>query len=135
MGNLHIIQGDAAGGGLSGTYPNPTVLPAPTSDVTGTAQAMVAGTKYYANNPAARITFTLPPTASVGSQFLLRGKAAGGWKVAQNASQTIHGSSDTTTGTGGSLMSQARYDCVTLECVAANTDFIIINQRGTLTIV
>lgn len=103
-------------------------------EITGTTQAAAVNTKYYANN-AGLVTITLPATAAQGDQVLIRGKGAGGWKLAQNSGQTIHGASDTTTGVGGSLASQARYDCVTVECITANTDFIIINQRGTLTTV
>lgn len=106
----------------------------PYVDVTGTTQQIAVNTKYKANN-VALITLTLPTSAALGEQVFVRGYGTGGWKVAQNASQVIHGSSDTTTGTGGSLASQTRYDCVTLECVVANNEWLIINQRGTLTVV
>lgn len=106
----------------------------PVVEVTGASQALTVNTKYIQNRTTL-ITNTLPASCAQGDQILIRGKGTGGWKIAQNSGQTIHGSSDTTTGTGGSVASQTRYDCVTLECITANTDFIILNQRGTLTIV
>jgi hypothetical protein len=103
-------------------------------EILSTTQAANVNTKYIANNTSL-VTITLPATATQGQQVLIRGKGTGGWKLAQNSGQTIHGSADTTTGTGGSIASQSRYDCVTVECITANTDWIIINNRGTLTIV
>jgi len=103
-------------------------------EVTGTSQALSPNIRYIMNN-AALVTGTLPTTATQGDQFIIRGKGAGLWRLAQNSGQTIHGATDTTTGTGGSLSAQNRYDCVTVECITANTDFLIINQRGTLTTV
>lgn len=103
-------------------------------EITGTTQSAAVNVKYIANN-AGVVTITLPTTAIQGDQVLIRGKGAGGWKLAQNASQVIHGATDTTTGTGGSLASQTRYDCVTVECITANTGWIIINKQGTLTTV
>jgi parallel beta-helix repeat protein len=126
-----IVSNTGSGYKVRGAYnraANPVV------EVTGTTQTLSANTRYIANN-ASLVTFTLPTSIQQGDQFYIRGKGAGGWKVAQNASQVIHGSSTTTTGTGGSLASQTLYDCVTLECITATTDMLIINQRGTLTVV
>jgi len=112
-------------------YLTDTVIPV--VEVTTTTQAASVNTKYIANN-ASTVTITLPTIATQGQQILIRGKGAGGWKLNQNSGQTIHGATDTTTGTGGSIASQSRYDTVALECITANTDFIIISNRGTLTI-
>lgn len=109
-------------------------LATPVVEVTGTSQSASVNTKYIANN-AALVTITLPTTVAQGQQILIRGKGAGGWRLSQNSGQTIHGASDSTTGTGGYIASQSRYDTVALECITANTDFIIISNRGTLTIV
>jgi hypothetical protein len=92
--------------------------------VTGTTQTIVAGTSYFANN-AALVTFTLPTTSAVGDEFTVVGQGAGGWKVAQNASQLIRiGSSVSTTGTGGSVASTNQYDSIALVCQVANTTWI-----------
>lgn len=104
------------------------------TEVTGTSQSASVDNGYIANN-AALVTITLPDTAAVGSVVKVVGKGAGGWKVAQNASETIHfGSSDTTTGTGGYLQSTNQYDAVELVCITANTDWVVISSIGNITV-
>ena len=44
---------------------------------------------YIANN-AGLVTLTLPDTAALGDEVLVQGKGAGGWLIAQNASETIY---------------------------------------------
>lgn len=106
-----------------------------TAAVTGTSQAMAVDTLYVANN-AALVTLTLPTTAAVGKQVGVIGLGAGGWLVAQNASEIIHFIGvNTTTGTGGSLASTNRYDCVWLMCVVADTEWTVVNACGNLTYV
>ncbi len=113
---------NSSGGGLAWT------------DVTGTSQAMAVNNGYTANN-AALVTLTLPATAAYGTVMSVVGKGAGLWKIAQNASQTIHfGITNTTTGTGGSLASNFQYDVVTILCTIANTDFTVIDSVGNLTV-
>ena len=106
----------------------------PVVEVTGTSQAAAVNTRYIANN-AALVTITLPTTAAQGDVVYIVGKGAGGWKLAQNSGQTIHGATDTTTGVGGSLASAARYNVVSVVCVTASTDWTIIDSQGTLTVV
>ena|SRR5579872_2540294 len=114
---------NGSGGGLTWT------------DVTGTSQAMLVNNGYTANN-AALVTLTLPATAAYGTIMAVVGKGAGLWKIAQNASQTIHfGITNTTTGTGGSLASNFQYDVVYIFCSIANTDFTVIQSVGNLTVV
>lgn len=104
------------------------------NEVTGTSGTIAADNGYITNN-ASQVTMTLPSTCSVGDYFRVVGKGAGGWKVAQNASQLIHfGNMDTTTGTGGSLESTNDYDCVELLCISANTDFLVISAVGNITV-
>jgi len=105
------------------------------TEVTGTTQAMVADNGYILNN-AALVTATMPVTSSIGDIISVVGKGAGQWLIAQNAGQTIHFiSTDTTTGAGGSLASTQRYDCVEMVCVTADTDFVVKNSSGNITIV
>lgn len=90
------------------------------TEVTGTTQAMSADSGYVANN-ASLITFTLPATAAFGTAISIIGKGAGGWTIAQNASQSIQlGSVSTTVGVGGSVSSANRYDSLNLICTTAN---------------
>lgn len=105
------------------------------SEVTGTTQAASVNSAYIANN-AALVTITLPDTAAVGDIVRVVGKGAGGWKVAQNASENINfGNVTTTTGTGGYLASTLRYDSVELVCTIANTTWTAISSVGNITYV
>lgn len=114
---------NGVGGGLSWT------------DVTGTSQAMAINNGYTANN-ASLVTLTLPSTAAYGSLFAVVGKGAGGWQLAQNASQQIfYGTFSTTAGVGGYLASQNQYDVVHVLCTVADTGFTVISSIGNLTVV
>ena len=74
-------------------------------------------------------------TAAFGSIIEVAGKGAGGWKVAQNAGQTIHfGDTDTTAGATGYLQNTEQYDAVKLLCTTANTDFIVLSSIGNITV-
>lgn len=123
MGNLNWSSG-GGGGGYNWT------------EVTGTSQAMSVNSGYIANN-AGLVTLTLPATANVGDTLIVQGKGAGGWRIAQNAGQTIHfGTSDTTTGAAGYLESTNRYDSIELICITADTEFAVLTGvQGVLTVV
>lgn len=111
-------------------------IPAPFgwTEVTGTSASMAVENGYIANN-AALVTLTLPATAAVGKRVRVIGSGAGGWKIAQNASQVIRSNDGATTvGTGGHLDSTGRYDCVELICIVANTDWVIASITGSPTL-
>ena len=104
------------------------------NDITGTSSAVVANEGYIANN-VGLVTLTIPSTCAVGDSFHFAGLGSGGWRIAQNAGQTIHyGSSDTTPGVGGRLDSTNRYDSIELLCVITNTDFVVLNSIGNITV-
>lgn len=106
----------------------------PWTEVLGTSQAMTVNNGFIANN-AALVTLTLPATAIVGDIIEITGKGAGGWLIAQNASQTIFfGTSTTTTGVGGSISSTEDRDSIKLVCVTIDIDFNVLNV-GNLTVV
>lgn len=99
-------------------------------EVTGTTQTIAAGTVYIANN-ASLVTFTLPASIAIGQKFEIIGKGAGGWRIAQLASQFINfGDTVTTTGVGGSLSSTNQYDAVTITCTTANLQFSCSAPQG-----
>ncbi len=105
------------------------------TEVTGTSQAAAVGNGYITNN-VALVTVTLPSTAAVGQRVAIVGKGAGLWKLAQNSGQTIHfGSTDSTIGTGGYLAATVRYDCLEVICITANTDWVVRDSVGSITIV
>lgn len=104
--------------------------------VSGTSQTAVSNNGYYLQN-AALTTVTLPSVATtvVGQEISVAGVGAGGWLIAQNATQFIDfGNQVTTTGVGGSLASTNQFDCVKLLAVSA-TQFVAIHSIGNLTLV
>lgn len=104
------------------------------SNVTGTTQSMAVNNGYVANN-ASLVTFTLPSTATEGAIVAVAGSGAGGWKIAQNASGIIHfGDVASLTGTGGSIQSSNRYDCVELVCIVANNEWVVRSSQGNITV-
>jgi|GEM_PF-1986169 len=121
-GNVMTISSSA--GGLAWT------------EVTGTTQAMAVDNGYLANN-AAPVVFTLPATAAQFSIIEVVGKGAGGWKIEQNAGQTIiwETTASTTTGVGGYLESTDDYDKVAVMCTVTDTDFTVVASKGNITIV
>jgi hypothetical protein len=105
------------------------------SEVTGTTQALAAGNGYIANN-ASLVTFTLPATATVGQVLAVKGLGAGGWKIAQNASQYIEWDSSTVTTTGatGYLQSDDTKDYVELICTVTNNGWGVLSSHGNITV-
>jgi len=104
------------------------------TEVTGTSQAAAVNNGYITNN-AGLVTVTIPTTAAVGSVVRVVGKGAGGWRIAQNASEIIHfGVFNTTTGTGGRLDSVNRYDAVELVCTVADTEWTVVSSQGNITV-
>jgi hypothetical protein len=100
------------------------------TNVTGTTATMVdnAPINIYVANNASLVTLTLPTTIGVGHVFRIVGSGAGGWKVAQNASQSIifttgggASTGTTTVGTSGFIDSGVSTDCADLICGTANT--------------
>lgn len=125
---------DAQGRVTAAANGTSTYTPPPMTVVSGTTQAAAVNNTYVSNN-AGLCTITLPSTAAVGTIIGIRGLGAGGWALAQNASQLIHfGNSVTTTGTGGSLASQNAFDSVTVENVVANTTWVVSASQGNITV-
>ena len=105
------------------------------NEVTGTTQSAAADNGYIANNEAL-VTVTLPSTCAVGKVVHVAGKGAGGWKIAQNAGQSIvYGNVSSTTGTGGSVSSTHARDCIGLLCTVADSEFMVFSWVGTVEVV
>jgi hypothetical protein len=110
------------------------VTPLAWSEITAATKTIVVNEGYIANR-GTLITFTLPATASVGDEFAIAGIGAGGWKVAQNASQyIILEGSTSTVGVGGSLDSADASDCVEVICTVTNVGFTVRNGAGSPTV-
>lgn len=88
-------------------------------------------------NRAGLVTITLPTTAAIGSIMRVTGiNTAVGWRIAQNAGETIYfGTSATTTGVGGYLESTEIRDSVEIVCVVADTDWNVLASLGNITVV
>ena len=105
------------------------------TEITVTGPTSMAVDNGYIANNAGVVGLTLPATAVIGDIIKVDGKGAGGWSIGQNAGQTIHFlAQDTTTGAGGSLASTTQYDCVTLRCITATTDFVVEAAVGNITV-
>lgn len=103
-------------------------------EVTGTSQQAAVNTEYLTNN-AGLVTVTLPSSAAVGAKVAVTGSGSGGWRLAQNAGQTVHFlGQNTTTGAGGRLDSTVRYDCVEVICNITDTDWVVKRSMGNITV-
>lgn len=86
------------------------------------------------------VTFTLPTSPVAGNYYEIIGFGAGGWKVAQNASQHIQvgyvGASplQTSTGTGGFIASVLPTDSLIIYCASSPNTFIAQIQTGQVTV-
>jgi photosystem II stability/assembly factor-like uncharacterized protein len=58
------------------------------ANITGAVQQAVSGVGYLANN-ASEVNITLPTNPVVGDLFEVSGVGSGGWRIAQNAGQTV----------------------------------------------
>lgn len=122
----NAITINATGGGLTWT------------DVTGTSASMAVNNGYLADN-AGLVTLTLPATAVQFSIIAVGGFGSGGWKIAQNANQSIQfgSAASTTIGITGSLSSTNRYDSVYMIAAVggASTTWLVLNAVGNLTVI
>lgn len=107
----------------------------PGVNVTNATQSLAVDTSYRVNN-ASLCTLTLPTTAAVDTMIRVVGVGAGGWRIAQNASQQIHfGNLSSTAGVSGRLDSTHRRDVVELLCVTANLEWQVISSIGNIDVV
>jgi len=108
-----------------------------TENTASNTVAMVADNAYIATSTdgATLVVYTLPSTAAVGTLMEVTGKSTAYWEIDQNASQTIHmGTTSTTTGVTGKVTTAHQWASVTLRCITANTDWVIISNTGTVTL-
>jgi hypothetical protein len=103
------------------------------SEVTGTSQAAAINNWYIINN-GSLCTVTLPDTAALGSVVKITNSGAGGWKIAQNAGESIRiAGAVTTSGVTGYLQSTGVDDCIELVCITANTTWKVQSVVGNIT--
>ena len=79
---------------------------------------------------------TLPPTSSKGDVIEIVADGTGGWKLKQNAGQTISFlGQNTTIGVSGYLASTSIGDSVELRCVEANVRWRVMDSNGNIEII
>ncbi len=105
----------------------------------GACTVATVDTKMQANgtyivDDTALVTLTLPDKMPVGAKITVIGKGTGLWKIEQNAGQTIHSTTSTTTGITGSISSAARYDNIVLQGMVTDLEFSAISRNGALII-
>lgn len=133
-----------AGSGISVTNGAGTITIANTgpaaftwSTVTSSTQAITANNGYVSNDGATLVTFTLPSVLStnLGDTFIIVGLGSGGWKLVQNASQSIQfGSVSTTAGVTGYLASSNQFDNVKIVSTGTDT-WAVLEAVGNITYV
>lgn len=139
VGNVNIVGG--TGIAVTGNGPGDTVTISSTIQeiswsVISTATKTIVNNEGYFANRVGGVAFTLPATSSVGDRFIINAKHAGGWTIAQNASQNIRlGNQVTTTGVGGSLASTGIGDSLEIVCSIANLEYNVISSIGNITVV
>ena len=107
-------------------------------DQTSSSVNLAVQTLYVTDNGSTQVVYTLPATAPQGSVIEVVGSSAGGWKIAQNASQQILlQNQSTTAGTSGSLSSTNKNDSVKLVASVggASTIWTVVSYSGTFTFV
>jgi len=102
-----------------------------------TADQTAAVNNGYICNKASTLNLTLPASCPIGSIIEVIGmNTALGWKIAQNAGQSIiFGTSATTTGVTGYLESSNIFDAVRIVCITADTEWAVLSSVGNITVV
>jgi hypothetical protein len=137
-GNVNIVGG--IGCTVTGQGPGDTV----TIDVMAggfdfeliqtATHTIETGHGYFADRGAG-VTFTMPATANVGDRFIVTTVNAGGFTINENAGQDIRIGSAITTVTTGSLASTAIGDCLEIVCYIQDTNFLVLDSMGNITVV
>jgi hypothetical protein len=105
----------------------------PSINITSTTGNLIPGLYHIMNNASLLMTMTLPTTCPLGSIITIVGNDSGGWIIAQNSGQNINSTaSSSTVGALGTVASGGRYDCIQIECVVADTTWVVKSSKGTL---
>lgn len=124
----HISGGSGGGGGGNFQFT--------WEYVSGTTKAAEVNFGYLVDN-ASQVVVTLPATADRLTIIRVKGMGAGGWRLSQNAGQTIiwDESASTTTGASGYLESTDDNDAVELICTVADDTWEVLSSMGNITVV
>ncbi len=101
---------------------------------TSASGALASNNGYFVTSGT--ISLSLPATSSVGDaiRIVLRGGTS--WSITQAIGQQVFfGSTQTTSGAGGSITSTAAGDAIEIVCTVANAEWTMLSSVGNLTIV
>ncbi|MGL5626524.1 MAG: hypothetical protein ACRDDW_03260, partial [Candidatus Rhabdochlamydia sp.] len=102
--------------------------------VISASQALASNNGYIITGGA--VSLSLPATSVVGDTVIVVLDTGTSWSITQTGSQQVRlGSSITTSGSGGSLASNAAGDTITLVCTSANTRWVAYATMGNITVV
>src|ERR1700722_1766425 len=97
------------------------------STVTAGTLAAAINNGYVLNHASTACVVTLPATAAIGSKMAFRGLAgSGGWTITANTGQTIQFGNQSSS-SAGSWSSADPGDTCDIECIVANTTWILTN--------
>ncbi len=134
---LNVIGG---GGATTSGSGNTITVTAESSFIWSTitaSQILVANNGYFCISPGGALTLALPSVGStvIGQEIKVTLDGATSFQITQAASQQIHiGSSNTTTGAGGSITTTASGDTIHL-VAQSSTRWNAISWVGSLTVV
>lgn len=101
------------------------------STITASTLAAAINNAYVINHASTACVITLPVTAPQGSKVSIRGLAgSGGWTLTANTGQTIQFGNQSSS-TAGSWSSTDPGDCCDVECIVANSVWILTNAVST----
>jgi len=139
MSNINVLGG--SGVSIVGSPGTNTLTVSATGaafnwvEVTTTSQMMAVQTGYITNNAAA-VTCTLPTSANIGDLVEIVGKGAGGFIIAQSASQQISILGQTTTaGVTGTVTPNEAGAAIRLVCITANNLWRATHSMGNFAVV
>jgi len=100
------------------------------------ADTVMQPNTYYYTTGGGNLFLTLPVVAPEGSVIKVAGYGSLGWRIAQNAGQSISiGITTSTVGVAGYIESTEPTDCVDLLCVVADTHWIALSTVGNINVV
>jgi hypothetical protein len=98
-------------------------------------QVGITNSGYICISPGGTLTVSLPTASSLGDIFEVVLDGATSWQITQGIGQQIRiSSSQTTSGTGGSITTTANGDAIRLVCETANLRWVATSFTGNLTI-
>jgi hypothetical protein len=119
-----FLQSQGTGEPIWATIPSVIIT---WSTVTASTLAAAVNNGYVINHASTPCVITLPATATLGSKISIRGLAgSGGWTATANTGQTIQFGNQSSS-SAGSWSSADPGDCCDLECIVANTTWVLTN--------